>query len=65
MENILEIEQLCKSYDGKKLALSNCNFTLQKGRICAIVGESGSGKSTLLRLIAGLERPENGWIKIK
>lgn len=65
MENILEINELSKSYDGKKYALSNCNFSLQTGKICAIVGESGSGKTTLLRLIAGLERPDSGSIKIK
>jgi len=64
MNNILEIEGLTKSYDGKKKALNDCNFFLKKGEICAIVGESGSGKTTLLRLIAGLERPNNGCIKI-
>lgn len=62
---ILEIENLSKTYDGKKYALSNCSFSLQTGKICAVVGESGSGKSTLLRLIAGLERPNGGSIKIK
>ena len=38
---------------------------MKKGSICAIFGESGSGKSTLLRLIAGLERPNQGEIKIE
>ena len=61
---ILETESLSISYDGKKYALHNCSFSLKKGKICAVVGESGSGKSTLLRLIAGLERPNNGTIKI-
>ncbi len=64
MNNILEIEGLSKSYDGKVNALEDCNFSLKKGEICAVVGESGSGKTTLLRLIAGLERPSNGCIKI-
>ena len=64
MNNILEIEGLSKSYDGNKKALNDCNFSLEKGEICAIVGESGSGKTTLLRLIAGLERPSGGCIKI-
>lgn len=61
---ILEIENLSKSFDGKKYALAPCTFSLEKGKICAIVGESGSGKSTLLRLISGLERPTSGSIKI-
>ena len=63
--NILEIAALSKSYDGKKYALSDCSFSLQKGKICAVVGESGSGKSTLLRLIAGLERSNSGTVHIK
>lgn len=63
--SILSIEHLSKSYDGKKYALSDCSFTLKEGRICAVVGESGSGKTTLLRLIAGLERPDHGVIKIR
>lgn len=52
------------SYDGKKNVLSDCSFSIEKGTISAIVGESGSGKTTLLRLIAGLERPQKGTIKI-
>lgn len=64
MNSILEISKLSKSYDGKVKVLSDFNFNLERGKICAIVGESGSGKSTLLRLIAGLERPEGGEIKI-
>ncbi|MEM9824670.1 MAG: ABC transporter ATP-binding protein [Bacteroidota bacterium] len=63
--NILEVQNLSKSYDGKTFALQGCNFSLRSGSICAIVGESGSGKSTLIRLIAGLERPEEGRIQIK
>lgn len=62
--NVLEVQNLSKSYDGKVEALRSCSFQLQKGSICAIVGESGSGKSTMLRLIAGLERPNSGTIRI-
>ena len=62
--NILEIEELSCSYDGKKDIIKNCTLKIEKGIICAIVGESGSGKSTLLRLISGLERPNKGTIKI-
>ena len=64
MDNVLEIEGLFKSYDGKKYALKDCTFSLKKGEICSVVGESGSGKTTLLRLIAGLDRPTNGCIKL-
>ena len=63
-KDILEINDLSSSYNGKEDIISNCNFKIKEGSICAIVGESGSGKSTLLRLIAGLERPKKGTIKI-
>lgn len=62
--NILEVKNLSKTFDNKNNVLNNCNFTLEKGKICAIVGESGSGKSTLFRLISGLERPNTGEIII-
>lgn len=64
MQNILEIQSLSKSYDGKKFAVKDVNYVMKTGNICAIVGESGSGKSTLIRLIAGLERPNSGKISI-
>jgi iron(III) transport system ATP-binding protein len=62
---ILEIENLSKSYESKLEVVSDCSFSIESGNICAIVGESGSGKSTLFRLIAGLERPEKGSIKVE
>jgi iron(III) transport system ATP-binding protein len=62
---ILEIGNLSKSYESKLEVVSDCSFSIESGNICAIVGESGSGKSTLFRLIAGLERPEKGSIKVE
>ena len=62
---ILEIENLSKSYESKLEVVSDCSFSIESGNICAIVGESGSGKSTLFKLIAGLERPDKGSIKVK
>lgn len=61
---ILEIENLSKSFESKFEVVSDCTFNIQAGNICAIVGESGSGKTTLFRLIAGLERPDKGTIRI-
>ncbi|MFD2551113.1 ABC transporter ATP-binding protein [Bizionia sediminis] len=61
----LTITSLSKSFDkGKSFALEDVTFTLKTGNVCAIVGESGSGKTTLVRLIAGLERPDDGCIEI-
>ena len=62
---VLNIEGVTKSYKlDQKHVLSNFNFTLEKGEICAIIGESGAGKSTLLKLIAGLETSDSGTIVI-
>jgi len=45
-------------------ALDRCDVTFAAGQTTALVGPSGCGKSTLLRLIAGLEEPSTGTIRI-
>jgi ABC-type glutathione transport system ATPase component len=45
-------------------ALADVSFTLRPGGTLAVVGESGAGKSTLVRLIAGLDRPTSGHVKV-
>ena len=61
----VEIRDLCFVYFSAKTAVfDNLTFSLSKGEIVGILGESGSGKSTLLRLIAGLETPSAGKIRI-
>lgn len=49
---ILEIENLCVSYDGKKL-LHNINMSVETGARHLLSGHNGSGKSTLVNVIAG------------
>lgn len=44
--------------------LDNLNFSLKQGDTVAIVGPSGSGKTTLMQLLAALEQPTHGNIKI-
>ena len=46
-------------------ALKNCSLSLKSGDTLAILGSSGTGKSTLIHLIAGLERPSSGEIRVK
>lgn len=46
----------------KEITISNCNFTLQKGKTLAVIGESGCGKSTLLKLVYGLYDLDSGEI---
>ncbi|MGS0740575.1 ABC transporter ATP-binding protein [Glaciimonas sp. GG7] len=49
---------------GQLVILNDINFTVQSGTTLAIVGASGSGKSTLLGLLAGLDTPSSGTVKI-
>ncbi|MCF0242017.1 MAG: ATP-binding cassette domain-containing protein, partial [Treponema sp.] len=48
----------------KTKALDNVSFEIEKGSYTVIIGHNGSGKSTLSRIIAGLETPSSGTVKI-
>lgn len=63
--SIIELSHIRKRYrNAKKFAVDDVSFALNKGEILALVGESGSGKTTLLRLIAGLEHPDSGNMRL-
>ncbi|UCB57900.1 MAG: ABC transporter ATP-binding protein, partial [Thermoplasmatales archaeon] len=66
MSDILVISDLAKVYGTKvkTIALTNINLNIKQGEFIAIIGESGCGKTTLLNLIAGLDYPTSGKIKI-
>ncbi len=64
---IVEIESLSKSYFRDSLeipVLRNLNFSLPEGEFVALMGPSGSGKTTLLNLIAGIDHPTAGSVKV-
>lgn len=65
MNNILEISNLSHAYSKDSKSISGLNLNILPGERVSILGPSGCGKSTLLRLIAGLESPSEGEIKIK
>ncbi len=64
---MIKVDNLRKVYKvgGEKVvALDNISLNIEKGEFCCIVGTSGSGKSTLLNMLAGLEKPTKGKVKI-
>ena len=70
--NMFKVDSACMRYRirGKMCirdrvtALSDVNFTIEKGDIFGIIGFSGAGKSTLLRMINALEVPTSGHVEI-
>ena len=68
MKTILEIKDICKTYQSKEgeiSALDNIHFRVKKGEFVSIIGPSGCGKSTLLSIISGLEEKTKGEIYIE
>ena len=64
---LLEVRELRKVFgSGRRqiVAVDDATFTLAPGRIVGVVGESGSGKTTLARMIAGLEEPDAGTVRL-
>ena len=59
----LEVKNLTFSFDGSHL-FKDLNFHLKKNAVSLISGASGVGKSTLLNIIAGLIKPNVGYIKL-
>ena len=67
--SILEVKGLKKVYSsrfgGNKVeALKNVNFSVSEGEYIAVMGESGSGKTTLLNILAALDKPTAGSVKL-
>ncbi|HWG46574.1 MAG TPA: ABC transporter ATP-binding protein [Gemmataceae bacterium] len=60
----VSLEQIGKTYPGGVEAVRDVQLRVNDGELIALVGPSGSGKTTLLRMIAGLETPTTGIIRI-
>ena len=60
--SVLEMNNICYSYDNKRNVLNGINMALEEGKMYAILGQSGCGKTTLLSLLGGLDSPIDGQI---
>ena len=61
--SIIEIKGLHKSYNSLQV-LQGVDLDINRGETITILGGSGTGKSVLLKLISGLEKPDQGAIRI-
>jgi putative ABC transport system ATP-binding protein len=63
MDALVQLSDVSKQYDGTP-AVFRISMGVAPGESVAVMGPSGSGKSTLLNLIAGLDRPSSGTVRV-
>ena len=59
----IDLQNLSKSW-GSSIGVDNINIHVNDGELLVLLGPSGCGKTTTMRMIAGLEIPTEGKIKI-
>jgi ATP-binding cassette subfamily F protein uup len=60
---VVEIKNLCKAFDGRKI-IDDFTYTIERGQRLGIIGANGSGKSTLVNLITDRLKPDAGSIRV-
>jgi len=63
MENIIEVKNLVKSYNGFR-AVDDISFAVKKGEIFAFLGPNGAGKTTTIKILTTLLKPSDGSVRI-
>ena len=64
MENILELQQVSKTFSKSNFALENVTFSLPYGSIMGFVGENGAGKTTTIGCILNTIAKDSGMVKL-
>ena len=62
-DHVVEFNGVSKGF-GERLLIENLSFNLPKGGIVGVIGPNGAGKTTLFRMIAGVETPDAGAIRV-
>lgn len=63
MTFMITLKDVHKRFDGRPV-ISGCNLAVRPGEVIGLLGPSGAGKSTLLRMVAGLEKPDKGEVRV-
>lgn len=61
---MITLDRVARSFPNGTLALQDCSLTVRRGEFVSLLGPSGCGKSTVLRLIAGLDTPSAGSMRV-
>ena len=62
---LLNINEICYSYDGVQTVLDHVSAVINEGEMLAIVGKNGAGKSTLASILTGFIKPDSGTVCMK
>lgn len=62
--DLIKLENIDVSYDGKNNILENLNLKIKKGELVSLLGPSGCGKTTTLRVVAGFIEPTGGKVML-
>jgi len=63
-EQVIKVENLKHTYDGKYFALNDLSLGIKKGEVFGLLGKNGAGKTTLIKVLTTLIRPTSGKLSI-